>query len=39
MPGVKNATREQLLIAVHEFADNLNSLGPALDLSGTNSRV
>jgi uncharacterized caspase-like protein len=27
MPEVKNATREQLLLAVHEFADNLKSAG------------
>jgi hypothetical protein len=27
MPEVKNATREQLLIAVHEFADNLKAAG------------
>jgi len=27
MPEVKNATREQLLIAVHEFADNLKTAG------------
>jgi uncharacterized caspase-like protein len=28
MPEVKDATREQLLIAVHEFADNLKAAGP-----------